>query len=57
MANKDYSQMTEKELRHIKNTAPSRSREASQARQELNRRAAQDPRNNISIGSPNPPNR
>jgi len=52
----DYSKMTDTELRKIKNTAPSRSKEASAARVELNRRASQDPRNNISIGTPYPPN-
>jgi len=52
---KDYSQLTEAELRKIKNTYPIRSREASAARVELTRRAAQNPRNSYSIGSPNPP--
>jgi hypothetical protein len=54
---KEYFKMTDAELRKIKNTAPSRSLEAKEARIELTRRASQDPRNTISIGSPNPPNR
>jgi hypothetical protein len=47
----DYSQLSDEELRKIKRTAFSRSKEFMAARKEQNRRAALDPLNCIRIST------